>query len=61
MDDNDEQEEDPPGWPSPTDAPPGSSEKVEVLRRRVENGQKLWHPDDRTEVIDVGIEDQDFR
>lgn len=61
MNDDDEQEEDPPGWPSPTDAPPGSPEKVEVLRRRFENGQKLWHPRDRLEVIDVGIEDKDFR
>lgn len=61
MDDDDEQEEDPPYLPIPTDAPPGSPEKIEVLRRRVENGQKLWHPRDRLEVIDVGIEDQDFR
>lgn len=60
MDDED-QEEDPPGLPTPTDASPGSPEKVEVLRIRFENGQKLWHPDDRPEVIDVGIEDQDFR
>lgn len=61
MDDDDEQEEDPPYLPIPTDALPGSPEKIEVLRRRVENGQKLWHPRDRLEVIDVGIEDQDFR
>jgi hypothetical protein len=30
-----------------TDAPAGSPEKVEVLRRRVELGQPLWHQDDR--------------
>jgi hypothetical protein len=31
----------------PTDAPAGSPEKIEVLRRRVEQGQPLWHNDDR--------------
>lgn len=31
----------------PTDAPAGSPEKVEVLRRRVELGQPLWHQNDR--------------
>lgn len=31
-----------------TDAPPGSPEKLEILRRRIESGQPLWHPDDRT-------------
>lgn len=29
-----------------TEARPGSDEKVEVLRRRVEQGEELWHPDD---------------
>ena len=33
----------------PTDAPAGSSEKIEVLRRRVELGQPLWHRDDRVD------------
>jgi hypothetical protein len=32
---------------SPTDAPAGSSEKIEVLRSRVERGQPLWHTTDR--------------
>lgn len=32
---------------SPTDAPAGSSEKIEVLRGRVERGQPLWHNTDR--------------
>jgi hypothetical protein len=32
---------------SPTDAPAGSQEKIEVLRRRVELGQPLWHGSDR--------------
>ncbi len=31
----------------PTDAPPGSSEKIEVLRQRAESGQPLWHIADR--------------
>lgn len=30
-----------------TDAPAGSEEKIEVLRRRVEMGMPLWHGDDR--------------
>lgn len=33
----------------PTDAPTGTSEKIEVLRRRVEANQPLWHPDDRVD------------
>ena len=31
----------------PTDAPAGSDEKIEELRRRVELGKPLWHMDDR--------------
>ena len=30
----------------PTDAPPGSPEKVAVLERRARLRQGLWHPDD---------------
>lgn len=30
-----------------TDAPAGSPEKIEILRRRVEQGQPLWHNEDR--------------
>jgi hypothetical protein len=33
----------------PTDAPPGSAEKVELLRRRRELGMPLWHPNDRAD------------
>jgi hypothetical protein len=33
----------------PTDAPSGSAEKVEVLRKRVELGQPLWHEADRVD------------
>ena len=33
----------------PTDAPAGSQEKIEVLRKRVELGQPLWHSDDRVD------------
>jgi hypothetical protein len=32
--------------PDPTDAPPGSAEKVAVLERRARLGQALWHPQD---------------
>jgi hypothetical protein len=31
----------------PTDAPAGSEEKIEALRRRVELGEPLWHAEDR--------------
>ena len=33
----------------PTDAPAGSEEKIEALRRRVELGEPLWHTADRTD------------
>ncbi len=32
---------------SATDAPAGSDEKIEALRRRVELGMPLWHFEDR--------------
>ena len=32
---------------SPTNAPAGSDDKIELLRRRVEGGLPLWHQDDR--------------
>ena len=32
---------------SSTDAPAGSPEKIEILRRRIELGLPLWHDDDR--------------
>ncbi len=31
----------------PTNAPAGSTDKIELLRRRVERGQPLWHTEDR--------------
>lgn len=33
----------------PTDAPAGSAEKIEELRRRVQLGLPLWHPKDRVD------------
>jgi hypothetical protein len=39
----------------PTSTLPGSSAKVEVLRRRVELGQPLWHRDDRASYDGIGI------
>lgn len=34
---------------TPTDAPAGSEEKIEILRRRVEQGLPLWHNADRVD------------
>ena len=34
--------------PLPTDAAPGSPEKVLILMQRAQNRQSLWHPDDAT-------------
>ncbi len=34
-----------------TDALCGSSEKIEVLRARVELGQSLWHPNDNRDQV----------
>ncbi len=39
----------PADWP--TDALCGSSEKIEVLRARVELGQSLWHPNDNRDQV----------
>lgn len=44
--DEDFDPQDDPGF-SPTDAPAGSAEKIEALRKRVELGQPLWHQEDR--------------
>ena len=30
----------------PTDAKPGSAEKIEAMRQRLERGESLWHDDD---------------
>ena len=35
-------------WRS-TMAPAGSDEKIQILRRRLEQGVPLWHPDDRND------------
>ena len=32
-----------------TEAPAGSQEKIEILRRRVEQGEPLWHNQDRAD------------
>lgn len=32
--------------PEPTDASPGSAEKLEVLILRASRNERLWHPDD---------------
>ena len=36
----------------PTQAMPGSEEKVDVLRKRVELGAPLWHSKDRNRLSD---------
>jgi len=33
--------------PKPTEFPPGSKEKIEILRMRFEHSECLWHDDDR--------------
>jgi hypothetical protein len=33
----------------PTAAPAGSTEKLDVLARRIREGLPLWHPDDRSD------------
>lgn len=45
-DDDDDDYADRPPPPEPTDWPPGSAGKVEVLAARVAAGVGLWHPDD---------------
>lgn len=32
---------------APTDALPGSTQKLEILAQRLKSGQPLWHPRDR--------------
>lgn len=34
---------------TPTDAPAGSPEKIDILRKRVELGLPLWHNGDRVD------------
>jgi len=40
--------------PFPTNALPGSPEKIQVLTQRLEHGFDLWHPNDAT--LDGGAE-----
>lgn len=37
----------------PTHEPPGTANKIDVLRQRVENGQPLWHDDDKSDYVGV--------
>jgi hypothetical protein len=39
--------------PPPTAARPGSREKVEVLRLRVERGEELWNDNDERRLADL--------
>jgi hypothetical protein len=36
----------PHSWPDPTNASPGSPEKIAVLQERINSGQQLFHPRD---------------
>ena len=38
-----------------TDAPPGSAEKIRIMRQRIENGEEVHHADDRKEHPDGSI------
>jgi len=35
--------------PNPTNAPPGSNRKIEILIKRLESGEDLWNPADRVD------------
>lgn len=46
----------------PTDAKPGSDEKIEVMSMRFDLGQPLFHPDDqRGVVVKIGVAGEDAR
>jgi hypothetical protein len=38
---------------TPTDAAPGSNEKIELLRMRIAMGLPLWHQEDRGDYADL--------
>ena len=40
---------DPSPTAEPTAAQPGSADKVRILAERMERGEELWHPGDRTD------------
>ena len=47
-----------------TDAPPGSPEKLEVLRLRVERGFPLWHDADRNDfhgIVEIATRSESLR
>ncbi|MCS5616847.1 MAG: hypothetical protein O3C39_11895 [Planctomycetota bacterium] len=35
---------------SPTKAPAGSREKIDILADRIQRGMPLWHPEDSTDM-----------
>jgi hypothetical protein len=43
----------------PTDAPPGSEEKIDILRQRLEKGLPLWHKRDRKDYVKGGAKQMD--
>ena len=47
--------------PTPTDAMPGTEEKVAVLVSRAANGEALWHPDDAKHFVEPEPEPIELR
>lgn len=45
--------------PEPTNLPPGSRRKIEILRQRVADGQQLWSEEDRCDC-EGGIDIEDM-
>lgn len=46
--------------PAPSEAIPGSPEKIEILAQRYAAGFPLWHPDDPPMPIGQGWETKDY-
>ena len=38
---------------TPTTAPAGSRQKIDVLAERIQRGMPLWHPEDSTDSTDL--------
>jgi len=38
---------------TPTAAPAGSRQKIDVLAERIQRGMPLWHPEDTTDSADL--------
>jgi hypothetical protein len=38
---------------TPTAAPAGSRQKIDILAERIQRGMPLWHPEDTTDTADL--------